>query len=483
MMTATVKGGTVKIIQIRLSLVTSMPHRFGMSYGAIGRAIGRDRYARMRAALAASGFPFPEGFIGAVLLGDDQWGPDDPTHDLAVAIGLLTLQGIVSPDSLSDIIAIGELSLDGQVRHCRGVLPITAEAASRALRPILLVPASAIEEAIIVDRTHAVGIAHLSEIQAILDGTPFRPSTVSEADLADIKGLSFATRALEIAATGGHHLLLVGHPGVGRTMLTRRLPGLLPLLSREEAIEVTAIHSLAGTLLPGTGYVTARPFRAPHHTASLLAMVGGGPKGRPGEISLAHRGVLFLDEATEFAPHILQAVHIALSKAGPSFQPVGLLSATVICVASVHPCPCGYRESETRNCLCSENAVQQHWQRLRPLVGHFDLKVDLSGVRWSEQLTPNEPSAIVRVRVTATRQRQVRRQPWLTGSLRTNGLLNLPQLRTVCSADAIELAGDDTPTSLPILRVARSIADLADEEIVEVIHVQEAKRYQPSWPS
>jgi magnesium chelatase family protein len=482
--TATVKGGTVKIIQMRLSLVPSMQHRFEMSYADVGTAISRDRYTRVRSAMDTSGFPFPTGFIGAVVQGDDAETHDEPTHDLAVAIGLLTLQGVVPQEAVNDILAIGELSLSGHVYHCRGILALAAEAACLPLRPILLVPAPGIEEARIVDRTHSVEIAHLGEIEAILGGTPFRPSATDGTDLADVKGLRHASRALTIAAAGGHHVLMVGPPGAGGTMLARRLPDLLPLLSREEAIEVTAVHSLAGRLSAGASYVRTRPFRAPHHTVSLLGMMGGDRKVLGGEISLAHRGVLFLDDATEFSRGVLEGVGVALSKLRPVHEPFGLLHATVLCVASVRPCPCGWRGSQAHTCLCSEDAVRQQWRRLTPLMGLVDLRVDLTAVGTDDELggDASESSPAVRARVIAARVRQVHRERRLSDCLRTNGLLDASQLRPFCSAEAIELAGGDNRISLAILRVARSIADLADAEKVQVMHVQEAKRYQPSWP-
>lgn len=482
--TATVKGGIVKIVQIRLALVPSIRHHFGRSYANVGTALSRDRYARVRSAVGSSGFPFPDGFIGEVILGDDEASHDDPTHDLAIAIGLLTLQGVVPQEAVSDIIAIGELSLSGHVLCCRGILAIAAEALDLPVRPILLIPAETIEEARIVDRTHSVEIAHLCEAKAILGGAAFCPSSANETDLEDAKGLPHATRALTIAAAGGHHAVMAGPPGTAGTMLARRLPDLFPLLSRREAIEVTAIHSLAGQLAPGESYVRSRPFRAPHHTVSFLGMMGGGRNTLGGEISLAHGGVLFLDDATEFSRSVLEGVGIALSKLGTAPRPFGLLHATEVCVASVRLCPCGWRGSQAHTCLCSEDTVRQHWQRLIPLMGLVDLRVDLTAAGRHEELSgdASESSAVVRARVTAARERQVGREPWLRHCLRTNGLLDASQLRPFCAAGAIELAGGDNRTSLAILRVARTIADLADAEKVEVVHVQEAKRYQPSWP-
>jgi magnesium chelatase family protein len=228
---ATVKGGTVKIVQIQLSLMANMPHRLDMSLVGGGTAISLNRRARVRSAFSASDFPFPTGFTGVVVVGGDDGDNDAPTLDLAIAIaiGLLTLQGVVPPDAVSDVLAIGELVMDGRVRYCRGIVVLAAEAAGLVLRLILLVPASAIEEARIVDRTDSVGIARLTEVEAILCGAPFHPSSTNGADLADIKGLHLATRALTSAAAGGHHLLLVRQPGAGRTMLARRLPDLAQL--------------------------------------------------------------------------------------------------------------------------------------------------------------------------------------------------------------------------------------------------------------
>jgi magnesium chelatase family protein len=228
--------------------------------------------------------------------------------------------------------------------------------------------------------------------------------------------------------------------------------------------------------------VTARPFRAPHHSASLLHILGGGKRSLIGEISLAHRGVLFLDDATEFAPNVLHGLDVALSKVSLAY-PLGPLFATMICVAAVQPCPCGWHGNERRTSRCSEDTVRQHLRRFTPLAGHFDLKVDLSPAgREAEVEDANESSAVIRARVTAARERQLRREPSLKDCLRTNGLLTASQLLALCSADAMELVADESRTSLAILRVARTIADLADAEKVEAVHVQEATRYQPSWP-
>ena len=381
---------------------------------------------RVRAAMRNSGYEFPLSRI-TINLAPGDVRKAGPAFDLPIAVGMLAATGIVKRTDFAGIVHIGELSLDGSIQPARGVLPIAAEARRNHARALLL-PIDNLAEANVVSGLRLLPVRSLSEAVERLNQAdaewPVGTGTLhlwhlrhllapqAPADLSDLHGQAFARRALEVAAAGGHNLLMIGPPGAGKTMLARRLPGILPPLSFDESIEATTIHSVAGQLRPGVGLLTERPFRAPHHTISDVALVGGGATPRPGEVSLAHHGVLFLDEMPEFDRRVLEALRqpieegrITVSRALRSVA----FPARFVLVAAMNPCPCGYLGDKRRECRCTPQQTARYHNRLSgPLRDRLDLIVEVDAVPITEltEGPAGEASAAVRERVLAARDRQ-----------------------------------------------------------------------------
>ncbi len=456
---------------------------------------------RVASAIKNSAFEFPRNHI-TINLAPASVRKAGPVYDLPIALGILAASGQIPAAGLQGSLTLGELSLDGAVRHVRGVLPMAALARQQGIRA-LYVPAVDAAEAALVPDVEIFPVASLSQLAAHLRGeqalTPFtaeRHSAESDAppaytDLREVKGQEQVKRALEVAAAGGHNLLMTGAPGAGKTLMARALPGILPELNLDEALDVTRIYSVSDKLNDNSPLIRARPFRAPHHTISHAGLVGGGTWPQPGEISLAHRGVLFLDELVEFAPRVLEVLrqpiedkNVTISRA----QGALTFPANFQLVGAMNPCPCGYYGDPVRACTCAPGTVTRYQKRLSgPLLDRIDIHVEVPRVDY-EKLSDErlgESSAAVRERVEAARRIQHARFAGLPAH--TNADMGVAEVRRFCELDAdgralVRAAMAQMQLTARayhrVLKLARTIADLAGAQNVAPQHLAEALQYR-----
>ena len=496
---AAVMGLEATTITIEVNMTRGVQFRLS---GLADTAV-KESYDRIRAAMSNIGFKPPTADI-TINLSPADIRKEGSGYDLPLAIGILAAHGKISETSLSEYMMIGELGLDGSLKPVSGALPVAIRARAEHFKG-LIVPKANVREAAVVNHLEVYGMDSLADVVSFFNGSEdYEPTIIDtrkefyeqqysfDLDFADVKGQESVKRALEVAAAGGHNLIMIGAPGSGKSMMAKRLPSILPPLSLAESLETTQIHSVAGKLPTGTSLISQRPFRSPHHTVSQVAMTGGGNRALPGEVSMAHNGVLFLDELPEFNKATLEVLRqpledrkITISRAKYTVE----YPCSLMFVASMNPCPCGYYGDPTHHCVCTPGQIQRYMNKISgPLLDRIDIHCEVAVVPFKQlsRMQPGEPSAVIRERVIKARQIQEKRYKDFKGihcnAQMTERMIHQFAQPNEQSLDMLRTAMERLSLSARaysrILKVARTIADLEGSEKVQNHHIAEAIGYR-----